>query len=279
MTQPAVTFQIKQLEEHFNTRLLERGHGKATLTPAGEIVLAYAEKILDLSAEMESRVAELTDELGGTLSIGTSTTIAAYWLPVVLESFKRHYPRVIPRVVVGNSELTEGRVAARDLDIGLIEIASDDPTIDRTTIAHDELVVICSPQHPLASRSSLTAQDLQDHALINRDSGNAIRDLAEQFFLNAGVSPETLSVSAELGSLPSVKRLVAEGLGYAIASRASIVREVQEGQLVAIPLEPALYAPLELILPKDKFRSRVTAVFVEHVTAGLQRMAQALKQG
>src|SRR5690606_41029115 len=72
MTQPAVTFQIKQLEEQYNTRLLDRGHGRISLTPAGQIVLAYAERILDLSEELDSRVAELTDELAGPLNIGTS---------------------------------------------------------------------------------------------------------------------------------------------------------------------------------------------------------------
>ena len=65
MTQPAVTFQIKQLEEHFNTRLFDRGHGRIALTPAGEVVLGYAEKILGLSSEMDVRLSELTGEIGG----------------------------------------------------------------------------------------------------------------------------------------------------------------------------------------------------------------------
>lgn len=78
MTQPAVTFQIKQLEDHLNARLLERGHGKISLTPTGELVLAYAEKILDLSEELDSRVAELAGELAGKLDIGCIPTIAGY---------------------------------------------------------------------------------------------------------------------------------------------------------------------------------------------------------
>ncbi len=80
MTQPAVTFQIKQLEEHFNTRLFDRGHGKISLTPAGELVLAYAEKILGLSSEMDVRMAEMTGEIGGSLLVGASTTIAEFML-------------------------------------------------------------------------------------------------------------------------------------------------------------------------------------------------------
>lgn len=277
MTQPAVTFQIKQLEEHFNTRLLERGHGRVTLTPAGEIVQAYAEKILNLSSELESRVEELTDELRGTLSIGTSTTIAAYWLPKLLESFKRKYPRVIPRVVVGNSELTEDRVVSRQLDLGLIEIVSNQPGIERRTAAHDELLVICAPTHPLAKNSSLSARDLLAFPLISRDPGNAIRELTEQFFQSAGVDPAELHICAELGSLATVKHLASVGDGYALASYAAIRRDLGEGRLVAVPLEPRLYTPLEVIIPKDKFRSRLITTFADHAATELAKMASSTR--
>src|SRR5512147_2950289 len=98
MTQPAVTFQIKQLEEHFNTRLFERGHGRIALTPAGEMVLEYAERILAMSGEMETRVKELTGRLSGPLLIGASTTIAEFLLPRVLGEFKAAHPEVEPRL-------------------------------------------------------------------------------------------------------------------------------------------------------------------------------------
>lgn len=273
MTQPAVTFQIKQIEEHFDTRLLERGHGRVGLTPAGEIVFAYAERILDLSEELESRVSELTDELAGTLTIGTSTTIAAYWLPRLLETFKRSYPRVIPRVIVGNSELTEDRVASREIDLGLIEIVSDQPAIERRRAARDELLVICQPGHPLSEKSSLKASDLLLHPFITRDPGNAIRELAESFFESADIGIDQLMVCAELGSLATVKYLASQGLGFAIASKAAIQRDLREGRLAAIPLEPRLYTPLEVIVPKDKFRSRLITVFADHAVEQLADMS------
>lgn len=273
MTQPAVTFQIKQLEEHFDTRLLDRGHGKITLTPAGELVLAYAEKILGLSAELDSRVSELTDELAGQIKIGTSTTIAAYWLPQILEGFKRRYPRVLPRVVVGTSKLTEDGVAARDLDIGLIEIATEQHTIERRSAARDELFVICSPDHPLAKFTSLSAKDLIGHPFIDRDPGNGIRQIADEFFEAAGIAGSEITLCAELGSLATIKQLAAAGLGFAIASQRAIRRDVEEGRLVAVPLEPRIYTPLEVILPRDKFRSRLITAFADYACEEFVRMA------
>ncbi|HJV24750.1 MAG TPA: LysR family transcriptional regulator [Aromatoleum sp.] len=279
MTQPAVTFQIKQLEEHFNTRLLERGHGRVTLTGAGEVVLAYAERILDLSDELDSRVSELTSELGGALNIGTSTTIAAYWLPRLLETFKRKFPRVVPRVVVGNSQLTEDRVASRELDLGLIEIVTEQPAVERITATHDELFVICRPDHPLAKLEYATAADLKDHPFITRDPGNAIRLLAESFFAAADIALEDIEVCAELGSLATVKHLAAEGMGYAIASKAAIQRDVREGRIAGIRLEPRQYTPLEVIVPRDKFRSRLITTFAEHAVSEFRAMAAALGEG
>ena len=274
MTQPAVTFQIKQLEEHFDTRLLDRGHGKITLTPAGELVLAYAEKILGLSAELDSRVSELTDDLAGQIKIGTSTTIAAYWLPQVLEGFKRRYPGVLPRVIVGTSKLTEDRVAARDLDIGLIEIATEQQSIERRPATRDELLVICSPDHPLAKFEQLTARDLVGHPFIDRDPGNGIRQIADAFFEAAGVAGSEITLCAELGSLAAIKQLAAAGLGYAIASERAIRRDVVEGRLAAIRLEPRIYTPLEVLLPRDKFRSRLITTFADYVCEEFARMAK-----
>ena len=272
MTQPAVTFQIKQLEEHFDTRLLDRGHGKITLTPAGELVLAYAEKILGLSAELDSRVSELTDELAGQLKIGTSTTIAAYWLPEILEGFKRRFPGVLPRVVVGTSKLTEDRVAARDLDIGLIEIATEQPSIERRSAARDELFVICSPDHPLAKFKELTAQDLVGHPFIDRDPGNGIRQIADDFFEAAGIAGSQITLCAELGSLAAIKQLAAAGLGFAIASRRAILRDVEDGRLVHFPVTTVIYTPLEVILPRNKFRSRLINAFADYVCEEFARM-------
>lgn len=278
MTQPAVTFQIRQLEEHFNTRLLERGHGKLKLTPAGEIVFAYAEKMLSLDEELETRVAELTSELSGLLSVGASTTLATWWMPRVIEEFKRAHPRVIPRLVVGNSQLTQQRVLERELDLGFIEIATGETGLDQEQIGKDELWAIFAPNHPLAKGKGkpVRAEQIARHPFIQRDPGNGIREITEAFFAASGIAPESLTIAAEIGTLQGVKHLAAAGIGVAIASRAALLEELRTGQLVAAPLDPPQYTPFELILPKDRFRSRLVTTFADFARERIQTMEQQL---
>ncbi|MFA9438165.1 LysR substrate-binding domain-containing protein [Uliginosibacterium sp. sgz301328] len=275
MTQPAVTFQIKQLEEQFNTRLLDRGHGRVSLTPAGEIVFAYAERILGLSDEMETRINELTDELTGVLTIGASPTIAAYWLPQLISKFKQKYPRVVPRVFVGNSENIENRVAAHDIDVGMVEKDSDDPDLECTLAYRDELMVVVPPGHMLSKVSWVRAEDLQPFAFVDRDPGAAIRALAENFFRTSGVPPENLTRAAELGSLAVIKQLVRDGVGFAIISRASLGRDLRDGTLIAISLEPRLYSSLNVLVPKDRFRARLHSTFAEFTVQHMSELAQS----
>ena len=155
MTQPAVTFQIKQLEEYYNTRLFERGHGRISLTPAGEVVLDYAERILALSAELETRLKEMTGRLSGPLLIGASTTAAEFMLPPILGEFKAQFPDVQARLFVANSGAIESQVAEYTLDVGLIEAPSRLPTVLTEACCEDELIVIVSPRHELAGQKQV----------------------------------------------------------------------------------------------------------------------------
>ena len=120
MTQPAVTFQVRQLEEYFNTRLFDRTHNKVNLTPAGKKVYEFADRIFDLYDEMENSVRELTGEISGALTIGASTTIAEYMLPTLLGEFKAKYPDVAPKIKVAELQglLAVGGFPAQGLPLG-----------------------------------------------------------------------------------------------------------------------------------------------------------------
>ncbi|UCV13079.1 LysR family transcriptional regulator [Dechloromonas denitrificans] len=273
MTQPAVTFQIKQLEEQFATRLFERRHGSISLTPAGELVLGYAVKILALSDEMETRLSEMTGEMRGPLLVGASTTIAEFMLPRVLGEFNALYPQVRARLIVANSESIEGRVAEHTLDVGLIEAPAKIAGLNSQICCEDELQVICAPDYPLADKKSVTPRMLADYEYISREPGSGTREITDDYFRRNKVAPEGLKVQMELGSPEALKGVVSTGLGFAIVSRAVVDKETQLGVLASVPLDPPLTRSLYLVHPNDRFQSRVTGTFIEFAKSKLKELA------
>lgn len=272
MTQPAVTFQIKQLEDQFNARLFERGHTRIALTPAGELVLEYAERILALSGEMETRLGEMTGEMRGVLLIGASTTIAEFLLPRVLGEFNALYPQVRPRLIVANSESIENRIAEHSLDLGLIETSAKNPALASEACCEDELVVVCAVDYPLAGLPEVTPKVLQEYEFISREPGSGTRDVTDGYFRAAGIPPDSLKTLMELGSPEALKGVVATGLGFAIVSRAVVDKELQLGTLVAIPLKPRLTRHLCLVYPQDRFRSRLSGTFIDFAKQKLREL-------
>jgi DNA-binding transcriptional LysR family regulator len=272
MTQPAVTFQVKQLEEHFSTRLFDRSHGKIALTPTGRLVMEYAEKILGISDELEKRVAEMTGAVGGPLLLGASTTVAEFILPQILGEFKVRYPQVQAHMSVANSETIENRVADHTLDIGLIESPAHLPNVDIEAVCDDELVLICAPGHRLAKHASVTPHDIVGEPFVSREVGSGTREFTDQYLRNCHVAPDDLNIVMELGSPEAIKGVVETGVGVAIMSRTRVVKERRLGLLTAVPLEPRLIRNFSLVHRKDRFRSRLLTTFSEFATTRMREM-------
>ena len=262
MTQPAVTFQVRQLEEQFDTRLFDRAQGRITLTPAGRLAFEYAERILGLSGELDTRLRALSGNEGGPLLIGASTTIAEYLLPRVLGEFKARHPAIVPRLFVANSELVQERVAERTLDLGFIEGDSHLPSLASEACCEDELQLVCAPSHPLARMASVAPRALAEHGFISREPGSGTREVIDHYLAKAGVERDTLQVVMEASSPESLKGLVATGLGYTIMSRSTVVKEARLGELVAIPLAPRLIRNLSVVFPKERIHSRLVNAFI-----------------
>jgi len=272
MTQPAVTFQIRQLEEELNTRLFDRAQGRITLTFAGTIALEYADRILALSSELDSRMKELSGQFAGPLLIGASTTIADFLLPQILGAFKVRYPAVVPRLFVANSEAVQARIAERSLDLGFIEGDSHLPTLGADVCCEDELQVVCAPSHSLAKRKCATPQSLMEHAYISREVGSGTREVIDNYLEKAGLASDSLQVVMEAGSPEALKGLVATGLGFAIMSRATVAKEVRLGELVRVPLSPRLIRHLSVVYPKERFHSSLINSFVRFAKERLMAM-------
>ncbi len=284
MTQPAVTFQIKQLEESFNARLFDRAHGGVTLTAAGVMALDYAERILALSGELEARLKDMSGQVAGSLLIGGSMTIGEYLLPQLIGEFKGRFPAVVPTLFIGNSEAVQDRVAERTLDLGFIEGDSHLSSLLSEVCCEDELQVVCAPSHPMAKAPFALPASLAQHPYISREAGSGTRAVIDRYLQEAGVAPDSLNVVVELGSPEALKGLVATGLGFAIMSRVIAAKELELGQLVQIPLRPPLLRNFSVVYPKERFHSKLVASFLQFARVRLAGMhppglaASALQQ-
>jgi len=267
MTQPAVTFQVRQLEEYFNTRLFDRTHNRISLTDAGKRVYEYADQIFDLYAKMENAVRDMTGEISGILIIGASTTIAEYMLPALLGDFKRKYPDVNVHLKVSNSEGIVSMVENNDIDLGVVEAPVLNKNLVVENCRHDRLVAIVPPQHVLATRQTVKLNDLMDHAYIAREEGSGTREVIHEYLTNAGLKPADIHVAMELGSPEAIKGAVEAGMGVSIVSEVTTHKEKQLGTLVALELDPPMERPFSFVHQKQKFRQRAMDELLEFARA------------
>ena len=264
MTQPAVTFQVRQLEEYFNTRLFDRTHNKVNLTTAGERVSEFAERIFDLYAEMESSVRDLTGEISGSLTIGASTTIAEYMLPALLGEFKNRYPDINLRLKVSNSEGIVSMVEHNVIDLGVVESPVSNKNLIVEVCHTDQLVVVAAPGHELVKRGGkVTAADIMRYPFVSREEGSGTRDVIMHYLMEQKVSPGDMNFSLELGSPEAIKGAVEAGMGITIISRSIIGKELKLNMLAELQLDPPLSRPFSFVRQRQKFRVTVMEKLLE----------------
>lgn len=279
MTQPAVTFQVRQLEEYFNTRLFDRTHNRINLTEAGRQVFNYADKIFVLYAEMNNAVREVTGEVSGALVIGASTTIAEYMLPSLLGDFKAKYPDVTVHLKVSNTDGIVHMVENNDIDLGVVEAPVSNKNLVVEVCRSDELVAIVSPQHELADQEVLQLKSLVEYPFICREEGSGTREVISEHMHVNDVNTAEMNICMELGSPEAIKGAVEAGMGISITSRATISKELKLGTLVALKLDPPLERPFSFVHQKQKFRHRAMDELLEFARQYCKDHLSASEQG
>ena len=264
MTQPAVTFQVRQLEEHFNTRLFDRTHNRVTLTEAGRRSYEYAEQIFELYAEMENSVKELTGDVSGSLTLGASTTIAEYMLPNLLSGFTKKYPDIQLRLKVSNTEGIVSMIENSMIDLGIVEGPVTNKNLLVEVCRIDHLVVIVSPAHELASRSSISMETLLRYPFICREEGSGTREVIMGYLIKMGLDRNNLNICLELGSPESIKGAVEAGMGVSIVSNATIEKELKLQVLKKLDLDPPLERAFSFVRQRQKFRLRAMDELLEY---------------
>jgi len=255
MTQPAVTFQIRQLEDNFNTRLFDRTHNKVTLTEAGKQVYMYADRILKLYDDMNHSITEMTGDVSGGVSLGASTTIAEYMLPLLIGEFKGKYPEVNISLKEANSEDIIAMVENNVVDLAIVEGSVNNKNLIVEQCRVDQLLVIMPNSHVLAKESTLRVKDILGHPFICRESGSGTQEAITNY-VEQQKPDGVLNVCFELSSPEAIKGAVEAGMGISIVSRASIDKELRLGTLTAVELSPKLERPFSFVRQRYKFKSR-----------------------
>jgi DNA-binding transcriptional LysR family regulator len=264
MTQPAVTFQVRQLEDHFDTRLFDRTHNKILLTDAGQKVYFYAEKIFELNSEMEHSLRALSEDTSGTLSIGGSTTIAQYTFPTLLKGFREKYPDLSIRICEANTDGIVAKVESSMIDLGIVEAPVLNQDLDVEVFRADELVLITHPEHDLAKKKFVKPSDLKGLPFITREEGSGTKSVIFDYFAKHNIDKNNLNVCMELGNSESVKGAVETGIGVSILSKTTIEKELQLNRLSYVPLDPKLTRNFYFVKKRHKFRLKVTDELVNY---------------
>jgi len=221
LTQPAVTSQVKALEQELGLRLFERIGGGVRLTPAGERLCAFAVEANTRAQQALRELGALSGEQLGRLCLGASTTIAQYLLPRLLAQFLKVHSRIDLSVVSANTAQIVDRLLARTIQIGLIEGPPGTSEIKVETFVEDEIVVIVGAEHPFAARADQppAVSELADEPLLVREPGSGTRRVVENALRKAGLGPRDTRIIMELDSTEAIKSGVESGLGVGFVSR------------------------------------------------------------
>jgi LysR family transcriptional regulator, transcriptional activator of the cysJI operon len=254
MTQPAVTFQVRQFEDSFDARLFDRGYNKVSLTDAGKLVYKHTENILDMYKKMQDDVQNMVGSSTGNIILGASATIAEYMLPYLLGKFSLKYPDININLKVANTEQVITMLDNNDIDLAIVEGYVSNKLLVQKECHKDQLVVILPKGHPLMGSKKLSINDISKYPFILRETGSGTREVISNYLNEQGYDESILIHNMELGSLEAIKAAVEAGLGISIVSSSSINKELRLGTLAAVKLEKSLSRPFYFVHQKHRFK-------------------------
>jgi DNA-binding transcriptional LysR family regulator len=230
LTQPAVTQQIKALEDEYGVSLFDRSGGRIALTSAGKALLPYAEQIRAISDEARSAVLGASGRLGGQLALGASQTIAQYLLPYLMAAFLRENPRVSITPVSGNTDAILESLITRRIHLAMVEGPAQRKDIHVEHFMDDEMVLVVPACHEWAEHQ-IELKDLGNAPLLMREFGSGSRRVIESALTRAGIRKKDLRIGMELDSTEALLSAVEAGLGVTFVSRWAARGQLSRGTL------------------------------------------------
>lgn len=264
VTQPAVSLQVRGLEKRLGTQLLDRSGRRVEPTEAGLRLYRGAQRILALEDQIVADVTASSEgDLSGELVLGASTGPAAIAVPLLLCEFQRESPAVRVFLTVSDTHAVVERVAARELELGIVGAARRHRGVRFEPFFSDEVILACPPGHRFAGRT-ISLEELRDESLVLMQEGAGVRQVVEDALRRHGVRLRDLDVRLELGLQESVRAAVEAGYGVTFISRTAVEADLEAGTLAEAQVEGmAASREISLASATGRTRSRVADAFVE----------------
>ena len=261
LTQSALSHQLRDVEEKLAVSLFTRLNKRMILTPAGERLLASAETVLGELKRTEEDIRQIALSREGILRLSTQCYTCYHWLPSMLKLFHQKYPRTEVQIMVEATRRPIEALLDGKLDLAIVSAPVRNSKLIYKPLFQDELVAIMKPEHPLASRPFLKAQDFADEHLIVYAMPREENMIFQKFLMPAGIVPRRVS---QVQLTEAIIEMVRAGLGISVMARWAVAPQLASGALRAVPLTgKGLYRQWSAAMLKNKAAPPYLAAFVE----------------
>ena len=268
LTQPTVSEHVRALEDELGVQLLDRLGRGAAPTPAGQLLLGYARKLLALASEAQQAVDQFQGRVSGELIVGGSSIPGEYVLPALIGAFRNKHPEIAVTLLIGDSRSVQEWVESGRVEIGVVGVRPTGRSLESRQLMADELVVVVAPDHPWAGRESISVADIRHEPLILRERGSGSRDTLERALTAVGLDFGAFRIVGEMGSTQAIKQAIRAGFGVSLISRRAVEDECRARLLGSVSVRDLdVSRAFHLVTHRERSRSPLAQAFLAFVDA------------
>lgn len=237
LSQPTISSHIKQLELHFNCRLIDRIEKKAVATKVGERLYEYALRLIALREEAEASIRNFQGEMQGKIALGGSTIPGVYLLPELLAGFVGQFPDVKFSLDINSSETIIGGLIAGEIELAIVGALSQQKSISQQITVNDEMMLVLPSGHRWAGRKKIGIAQLLKEPFIKRENGSGTWKSFQGCFQNTGYDTDDLNIVAEIRHTNAVISGIKKGLGISVISPIAVSEDLKRKELIMLHID------------------------------------------
>ena len=261
VSQSAATQSVHRMEKHFGMQLVDRSKRPFVLTPEGQACYEGFRQVLEMYDSVEARVRSLRKEIAGMVRVAAIYSVGLHDMSRCMQDFMRCYPKAKVQLEYLRPNKVYDAVLNSEVDLGIVSYPMGSPELSVIPLRSERMVLVCKPEHPLAQRTSVTAEHLQDEDFVTFDRDLSIRKEIDRYLRQQSVS---VRVAMEFDNIETIKQALEIGAGVSILPEPTVRLEVAAGRLASVRLTtPQLQRPIGIIHRQRKVFTPTATRFIE----------------